>query len=239
MLHLGICDDNREHQRQIYDLVSRAIFKYDEVDFVYYASGLEVIQAIDEDIFLCDLLFLDIHMPAGDGLETAKYIRENRIDVDIIFITISAEHVFDGYTYQAFSYLLKPVDELRLSDEIGRYMMQRNQYSQCLQVKINGREEHILLNPIRYFATEGRRVCSYQRKGEQGISFYAKLNDLEQTLSESDFIRCHQSYLVNRRFVQGYSRTEIRVDGIILPISRKYVENVRNHIKQEEIRDER
>lgn len=238
MLHLGICDDNREHQKQIHDLVCHAIFKYDEVDFVYYASGLEVIQAIDEETFLCDLLFLDIHMPARDGLETAKYIRDNMIDVDIIFITISADHVFDGYTYQAFSYLLKPVDELRLSDEIGRYMMQRNQYSQCLQVKINGRKEQILLNPVRYFATEGRRVRSYQRKGEQGISFYATLNELEQTLSESDFIRCHQSYLVNRRYVQGYSRTEIRVDGITLPISRKYVENVRNHIKQEEIRDE-
>lgn len=238
MLHLGICDDNREHQKQIYDLVSHAIFKYDAVDFVYYDSGLEVIQAIDKGAFHCDLLFLDIHMPAGDGLETAKYIRENMVDVDIIFITISADHVFDGYTYQAFSYLLKPVDELRLSDEIGRYMMQRNQYSQCLQVKINGRREQILLNPVRYFATEGRRVCSYQRKGEQGISFYARLNDLEQTLSESDFIRCHQSYLVNRRYVQGYSRTEIRVDGVTLPISRKYVENVRNHIKQGEIRDD-
>lgn len=239
MLHLGICDDNKEHQGQIYDMVSRAVFQYDEADFVCYDSGMELIQAIEEDKFLCDLLFLDIHMPVRDGLETAKYIRENKIDVDIIFITISADHVFDGYTYQAFSYLLKPVNKLRLADEIGRYMLQRNQHPQCLHVSINGHDEQILLNHVRYFATEGRRVCSYGRKGAEEISFYARLNDLEQTLLQFDFIRCHQSYLVNRRFVQGHSRTKIKVDGIELPISRKYIENVRKHVKnKKEVTDD-
>ncbi len=233
MLHLGICDDNKEHQEQIYELVSSAVFRYDEVDFTYYDSGLELIQAIEEDTFLCDLLFLDIHMPARDGLETAKYIRDSRIDVDIIFVTISADHVFDGYTYQAFSYLLKPVSKLRLTDEIGRYMMQRNRHPQCLHVSIHGHDEQILLNHIRYFASEGRKVCSYGRKGEEEISFYSQMNELEQTLSEYGFIRCHQSYLVNRRYVQGHSRTKITVDGIVLPISRKYIESVRSHMKDE------
>lgn len=232
MLHLGICDDNKEHQGQIYDLVSSAVFRYDEAEFVYYDSGLELIQAIEEDTFLCDLLFLDIHMPARDGLETAKYIRENRIDVDIIFVTVSSDHVFDGYTYQAFSYLLKPVNKLRLADEIGRYMMQRNQHPQCLHVSIHGHDEQILLNHIRYFATEGRKICGYGRKGAE-ISFYSRLDELEQTLSESGFIRCHQSYLVNQRYVQGHSRTKITVDGIVLPISRKYIESVRKYLKDE------
>lgn len=227
MIRLGICDDDREHRKQIYEMASRAIFKYDETEFVYFENGEEVVSAIETGDFLCDLLFLDIHMPGKDGLETARYIRENQVDVDIIFITVSVEHVFDGYTYQAFSYLLKPLDHLRLSDEIGRYITQRNSCSQCLHVTINGRKEQIFLDKVYYFTAEGRKVRIVQ-KGDDRLSFYAKLADVEQMLADYDFIRCHQSYLVNRKYIQSHSRTELVVAGETIPISRKYIDSVRD-----------
>lgn len=231
MIHLGICDDNKKHREEIYDLVSHSIFKYEEADFTYYENGRAVIDAIEKENFFCDLLFLDIHMPKKDGLETARYIREHQVDVDIIFITVSVEHVFDGYTYQAFSYILKPLDNLRLADEIGRYITQRNSCSQCLHVMINGHRENIFLDKVYYFVTDGRkiRVC---QKGEEEISFYAKLADVEKMLKDTDFIRCHQSYLVNRRYIQSHFRTELVVAGEKLPISRKYIEPVRNAMQE-------
>ncbi len=231
MLYLGICDDDSEHRQVIYNQVSRAVFKYEEAEFVYFDSGTAVIEAIEEGEFSCDLLFLDIHMPKKDGLETAKYIRENQVDVDIIFITVSAEHVFDGYTYRAFSYLLKPLDYLRLTDEIGRYISQRNSCSKCLHITVNGQHKQIFLDKVYYFTMTGHKVQIIQ-KGQEPLLFYAKLSDVEKMLTDCDFIRCHQSYLVNCRYISEHSRIELVVAGEHIPISRKYIEPVRKALQQ-------
>lgn len=69
------------------------------------------------------------------------------MDVDIIFVTVSQEHVFDGYTFQAFSYLLKPIDRGRLSDEINRYMLQKTKHAECLHITINGIERAGFFGP--------------------------------------------------------------------------------------------
>ena len=122
MIDISICDDEKEHRDLLYEMVLKSMFRFDDVNFKYYETGSQIIEEIEKDEFKCDLLLLDIHMPGKDGLTTAEYIREHQIDVDIIFVTVSVEHVFDGYTYQAFSYLVKPLEYTRLSDELKRYM---------------------------------------------------------------------------------------------------------------------
>ena len=96
MLHIGICDDDREAREKIYDMVMHAVFSYDDISFEFFKTGRQVIEKIEENKFQCDLLFLDINMPECDGFEVAKYIRENNVDVDIIFVTVSAEHVCEA-----------------------------------------------------------------------------------------------------------------------------------------------
>lgn len=225
MLRIGICDDEKRVQKELNDMVSHIVFQYDDVEFSYYSSGQEVVSAIEKKQFFCDLLLLDIHMPQLDGLETAKYIRMHQVDVDIMFITVSQEHVFDGYTYQAFSYLLKPVNLVRLEDEISRYIFQQSKSSRCLHISVNGKKEKVLLDKVKYFEADGRKMIIHQLSGER--SFYAKISDLEEMLKEYGFIRNHQSYLVNSMFVTGHSRTEIKLGETVVPVSRKYVESVR------------
>lgn len=226
MIHIGICDDEKGMQKQIYDIVQHELFKYDDAEYTYYSSGKEVIEAIEADNFYCDLLLLDINMPKTDGLSTAKYIRECQVDVDIIFVTVSQEHVFDGYTFQAFSYLLKPIDRRRLSDEINRYMLQKTKHAECLHITINGRKEQVFLDRVVYFSGEGRKVLIHQR-GKEEVAFYGKISDVAEVLKECHFIRCHQSYLLNQRFIKNYSKTEIELsNGECISVSRKYVSTI-------------
>lgn len=226
MLQIGICDDDKKYREKIYDLVLHEFFSQDEVSFVFYESGKQVMEEIKKKGFRCDLLFLDIHMPETDGLEVAAYIREQNVDVDIIFITVSKEHVFDGYTYNAFSYLLKPMDIRRIQEELGRYKERKYAHANCLHVTINNRRERILLDQVYYFEGDGRKIRIHQKGEEQ--SFYEKMGNLEEMLQEYDFIRCHQSYLVNKKYVTGMTRMELQLEKESLPISRKYLENVRH-----------
>lgn len=232
MVYLGICDDEKKCREEIYDMFSHALFAYDETEVAYFKSAEEVIEAIEHDEFQVDLLLLDIHMPDKNGLNLAEYIRGNQIDVDIIFITVSSEHVFDGYIYQAFTYLLKPLEYPRIKEEVKRYMALKNETQDCLHININGRSEKIFLNQVFYISAQGRKVFFHKRDGE--LSAYAKLNDLEETLGECGFIRCHQSYLINMKFVQSYARMALTVAGEEIPISRRYIGSVRDRMKMEE-----
>ena len=230
MIYVGICDDEKIQQELLAEMVSKSLFPYDDVEFSYYDSGDELVEAIETGRMQCELLLLDIRMPGRDGLKTAAYIREHLVDVDIIFVTVSTEHVFDGYTYQAFSYLLKPLNYERISGEIVRYMELKKKGADCLHVQIGKKKAQIFLNRVLYFATEGRKIAVYQRGEEEELSFYAKMNDLQETLKDMDFLRIHQSYLVNARYVKSFSRTEMAVGRDLLPIARRYIEAVRERL---------
>lgn len=232
MLHIAICDDDKKLQKQIYEASLKLIFSYDEAEYTYYSSGTDLIQAIDAGKFVCDLLFLDIHMEGADGLATAKYIRNHRLDVDIIFVTVSAEHVFDGYTCNAFSYILKPIEARRFEDELGRYLRERFTTARCLHVTVQKRKEQIFLDKVYYFEGDARRIHVRQQGGEE-LAFYAKLSDLEEVLRSEDFIRCHQSFLINLRMVTGYSRSEVTIGNESIPVSRKYQQQVWQRLQQD------
>lgn len=231
MIYIGICDDDKEQQGLLADMVSKSLFQYDDVEFSYFDSGDDLVEAIEKGEMECELLLMDIRMPGRDGLKTAAYIREHWVDVDIMFVTVATEHVFDGYTYQAFSYLLKPLDYNRISEELARYMDLKRKGSDCLQVQIGGKKVPIFLGRVKYFATDGRKIVVYQRGEEEEIAFYAKMNELQETLKDMDFLRTHQSYLVNAKYVQSFSRAEMDVGGDSVPIARRYIESVRKRFE--------
>ena len=35
MIHIGICDDDKSMQKQIYDIVQHELFKYDDAEYTY------------------------------------------------------------------------------------------------------------------------------------------------------------------------------------------------------------
>ena len=175
MIEIGICDDEKEYRDMLYEMVVRSLFQFDEVEFRYYETGNQIIEEIEKNEFKCDLLLLDINMPGRNGLKTAEYIRTHQVDVDIIFVTVSAEHVFDGYTYQAFSYLVKPLEYGRLSDELKRYVKLKENTSKCLHVNIGGKKVQIFLDRVKYFAADGRKIFVCERGRKDMTSFYAKI----------------------------------------------------------------
>ena len=82
-----------------------------------------------------------------------------------------------------------------------------------------------MCDEIAMLKGEKRKIKIYQ-KGES-ISFYAKMNELEEMLQQYGFVRCHLSYLVNKKYITGSSRTEIKVGESVLPISRRYQEEIK------------
>lgn len=222
MLKIGICEDDEYTREELRDIVSHTLFQYTEMEFVYYEDGDEVVDAVMRDDLKIDLLLLDIHMKKRDGMETAAIIRKNNLDVDIIFMTISKEYVFEGYRYKAFAYCLKPFETSSIRDVLVQYMEEKKNISDCINVSVNGKIIKIPLNKVSYFESDKRKVIAHAVT--EDYIFYSKLDEVEDALGDDKFFRCHQSYMVNRDMIDSMSRTEVVVKGIVIPISRKYYE---------------
>lgn len=79
----------------------------------------------------------------------------------------------------------------------------------------------IPLNHILYFVSEGRCVRLITKSGSD--SFYGRLSELEDNLNTKNcrFIRVHQSYLVNEKYITSFNRKYILLtNGELLPISK-------------------
>lgn len=70
---------------------------------------------------------------------------------------------------------------------------------------------------------------------DRRITCSKKLKDIEARLSQENFLRTHQSYLVNLDYVTKYYRRDNGrlelIDGKIIPVSRSRKESVMRRIK--------
>ncbi len=78
-------------------------------------NGREAVRLFDERH--PDICFLDVHMPGLSGVDAANHIGRR---AHLVFVT-----AYDHYAVQAFAqgvldYLLKPVDQARLAETVGR-----------------------------------------------------------------------------------------------------------------------
>src|SRR5690242_4844886 len=56
-----------------------------------------------------DLVFLDIAMPAKNGFDLLKELKE--VSFEVIFVTAHNQFMIEAFHFSAIDYLLKPVDD--------------------------------------------------------------------------------------------------------------------------------
>ena len=97
-------------------------------------------------------------------------------------------------------------------------------------IKSEKRIEKVELNDILYAEVLGNYVtiCTERKK----IIAYLTMKSLESQLSSADFIKIHQSFLVNRSKIESVEGNELKVGTKSLPISRNYRDSVTNLINQ-------
>ena len=224
MLRIAICDDNKEHRKEIKNAVSNIYFEQDDLMLETFSDGIDILTLVNNSLFAFDLILLDIQMPKSSGLDVAKAIRDNNVATDIIFITIHDEYVFEGYRYKAFAYLKKPVSASALAEELNRYLYEReNSGSNFLILSFNGCSQKINMRHIDYIESTKRKVAI--NMGNSNLEFYAKLDDIEERC-DSSLIRTHQSFIVNLNKITHLTKTDVTLEtGQTIPVSKRYYQS--------------
>jgi len=194
-----------------------------------------------------DLLFLDIQMPEKNGFDVLKALPHYQFEV--IFVTAFDQYGIQAVKFSAIDYLLKPVNPEELKTSILKVEAKLNQRKQNVQLENSmaliknkdAKKGHKLAlastKEIRFVHTDEIIRCESSNAYTQfyladgkSIMVSKPIFEYEEMLSNYDFIRCHQSHLVNSKFIKSLVKEDsgylLLNDDTRIPISRGKKENV-------------
>ena len=104
--------------------------------------------------------------------------------------------------------------------------------SKYLSISTRGGNYRIPIDTILYIESNNRRLIIHTAAEE--YSCYETLNEMEQHLSQSAFIRCHQSYLAAIDQITGYDNQciTLRDTNVRIPVSRQYQKTIREFLQR-------
>jgi len=111
-----------------------------------------------------DIVILDVNIPDMDGITLAGRIKELLPDAAVIFLTGYSEYAVDAFGVRASGYLLKPVNALRLREEIEYAMKGRSSppKSSRIEVRTFG-EFDVFVNgiPVVFSRARAKELLAY------------------------------------------------------------------------------
>lgn len=241
MIKTVIVDDEqkaREILKEILLLIQPDIEILGEFENV--ESGAEGIKELNPD-----LVFLDIDMPDGSGFDLLSKFDE--VNFDIIFATGHNEYAIQAIKASAFDFIVKPIqiEELKLSIERYHKKLEadKSQNSKFDQIELLiERMNHkntpvprisvpsgsgvIFVNTDEIIRCEASGNCTYIiLKNGKKLTANKSLKEYEESLAASQFLRVHQSHLINKMEVIKYIKTEgfyvIMSDNSTVDVSRR------------------
>lgn len=185
-----------------------------------------------------DLVFLDINMPGLNGFQLLEKL--GKTDFHIIFTTAYDEYAIKAFKFGVANYLLKPIDiddlitsverlskpnvkeDHKLSIETITPLLSQNKGD---KIAINSPDgvHYIIPSEIMYITSIETNVTIYTIDNKN-ITIRKALKEFEKSLPEQ-FVRIHNSYIVNVNFIKKLIKTEqwsvVMETGTILPIARR------------------
>lgn len=226
-MKIAVCDDEEEFCQKIKNSLEKTVSNDDEIK--YFNNGIELLNHMRKDNF--DIVYLDIEMPSMNGIETAEQLLQINRGILIIFVSSYSCYISRAFKLDAFQFLIKEfADENEIISEYSRakekYRIEHYLYS------IKKKEETIKIeiNTIAYIESKNRHLYAVTIDGQEH-EFRSKMNDEEKKLKAFNFVRIHESVLVNMiyiRRIDSSSLTHKYHNGKQLPISRRYKESLMN-----------
>lgn len=227
-MRLAIVDDESAYRNQLVELID-SICGRAEVSCFLYSDGSELIRSFESG-FKLDAVFLDIEMKDVDGMTAARKVREYSKEIPIIFLTSHTEMAMDGYEVEAFRFLSKPVNEIKLRETLAD-LEKKLKVDEKIVLHKDGED---IVNPVSDLvyveaANNDVRFCFRGSKVELRMKFADALKMVDNV--SSDFIKIHRSYYINLAHIKKLSATEVILDNKeTLPVARSAASDAKRHL---------
>lgn len=201
--------------------------QWPELEIVAQArNGREAVELFDE--FQPAVVFLDVHMPGMNGVEVARCIGRR---AQIVFVTAFDTYAVEAFRQGAIDYLVKPLDESRLNDTIGRLQqrmqppadsmpaeldalleqmagqlrerMEQRSWLKWIKASVGNAVRLIPVEQVQYLKSDTKYTLVVWEGGEALIR--KTIRELADELEPETFAQIHRSVIVNLHQVAQYS----------------------------------
>ena len=217
MIKIGILEDEKIYQEQFRQFLNR--YQESNPGFQYtvemFDTGERLLFYPYQDF---DLLFLDIQLPDMLGIDAAREIRKKDENVCIVFVTNLSQYAIDGYTVNAYDYILKPLLYPAFEVKFKRILkVLSHKQERLLTLKTKQEIFRVDINSLLYVESEGHHL--HFHTADRDFEVWGTLAKYEEELSPSFFYRCNSCYLVNLRYVESLKGNIVTVHGRELVVS--------------------
>jgi len=168
-----------------------------------------------------ELIFLDINLTDGNAFDFLE--QTEHLKFKVIFITAYEEYALKALKMGAVDYLLKPVDieELKAAlqkvanlpiteqkEQIKVVKQAWNNQDNKLILSLHDSFQVIDLNELLYCETDKGYTTFYCSDGKKYM-VSKTLKEFEERLTKANFIRPHQSFMVNLRLIDKYDKSGV------------------------------
>jgi len=238
-----------EDELHIRELIKRKLAHHfdDEITVVGEAgdvqSALSLISKVEPR-----LVFLDIQLLDGSGFDVVE--KSTFKNFSVIFITAYDNQAIKAVKMGALDYILKPINNDEFIGSVSKAIINigKKEYWKQVVLSIENtpaivpEKKRVTLktsdlvytieqDDILYCKADNNYVTIYLLK-QKAIVISKTIKKLEGMLFEEDFIRCHKSYLVNKKHAQKYSKKGFLIlrNDIKVPVSSRRKEYVMKEI---------
>lgn len=218
MFQIAICDDDVYFRQSIREFVSGYLQKKEIVYQIdLFCSGEEFV-SLGSKIAKYTVVFLDINMAEVNGIAAARKIRSISKGIFIVFISAFYEYALEGYKVEAIRYLIKDSNFNNFQNAIDECMdsiIEKMDYAAVRKrFGFKGGVREISLTGIIYRESNLHKLLFYVMEDKlETYTLYETLNKMEEKLAGNNFIRIHQSYLVNLKHIKSITRYKAILDN--------------------------
>lgn len=234
----AIIVDDEDHVRENFKSIITSNFK--QVKLVGEAfSVASAVEQINEK--QPQLVFLDIDLLDGSGFNVLEQIKNPQIGV--IFVTAHNEFAIKAIRYNAWDYILKPIDLKELENAIeqavrrqGQLQITKEDLNHLFENLNRSQEErklvihneksivYLKVGEIMRCEADGHYTTFFLKNGNSMVASKT-LKEYESILPQSSFFRVHKSHLINLGYVVQFSREGgdviIMEDQSEIPVARR------------------
>jgi len=228
-MNILVCDDIKTEADKLAEMLTNRGF---DVNISVFYNAHDALAYIRTGAAV-DVCFLDIVMPEVSGVELAQSLRDFGYAGYIIFLSASKDYGPESYKVKAFNYLVKPISLSDIKITLQELTDALNAADTAsILVKTHDYSRNLPLRHISYIEVENNYVFFHLTDGTELKSRTPLAEIATQILSDSRFIRCHRSFIVNLHDIDTLKGNDFMMkNGATVPISRNNADAKRQYLK--------
>lgn len=147
------------------------------------------------------------------GIDIVPVMQGRFPDINIIFVSSYMKYFIHSCRLGVFQFLTKPFDKRIFFEELDRFYRKYGQKAALYNVSYKGSVVNLPITEILYIEAALRHLYIYHEQ----LGKYEKIGQIgreENLLKPYGFIRCHNSYLVNARYVDNIKNQTIYLKNL-------------------------